>query len=164
MCKTGKRIFFCMFLILCFIGLPFAGAVDKNASQTGEGYAVEFEWLSDVDFIVRGYQDGVLLHEAVGKVGGETMLSREFDEDGNLIREEIIQVSDVIAPAPEEIVQELRIYEAAERLRTALVPCLSYTTTQSPYGPLIFPSTALLQCVNGNHLCSLWRAQQGGRS
>ena len=67
-----------MFLILCFIGLPFAGAVDKNSSQTGEGYAVEFEWLSDVDFIVRGYQDGVLLHEAVGKVGGETMLSRDL--------------------------------------------------------------------------------------
>ncbi|MDR3765700.1 MAG: hypothetical protein Q3Y08_01495 [Butyricicoccus sp.] len=151
-----------MFLILCLVGFPFAGAVDTDISQTRDGYTTEIEWLSDVDFIIRGYLDGVLLHEAVGKVGGETVLSREFDADGNLIREEIIQVSDVISPAPEEVVQELRIYEASEGLRAALGTYLTYTVAQTPYGPLLFPSTGLLQCVNGNHLCSLWRAQQGG--
>ncbi len=115
MCKVGlwKRIIYgiCAFAILSLTCMQSAMAALNNAEVevpgAVNGYICEFEWLTDTDFIIRGYLDGILIHEVTGRVGGETILSKEYDEEGNILKTETITVSDIIREAPQEVVDEL---------------------------------------------------------
>lgn len=99
----------CAFGMMCVTCVQPASAVQSAVPEVGENnYTYEIEWLNDVDFVLRGYLDGKLVDEVSGSVGAETMLAKEFNEQGDLIKEETVTVSDIIKPAPQEVVDELK--------------------------------------------------------
>lgn len=101
---------FCKFGMCLTCVQPSSAAFNDSMDESAEkldGYTYVVEWLNDVDFIIRGYFDGVQVDEVSGSVGAETMLAKEFNEQGDLIKEETVTVSDIIKPAPQEVVNEL---------------------------------------------------------
>lgn len=128
MCKTSlwKRFvsLICVFGIICLTSVQSASAARSMTAEEEENdYTYEVEWLSDVDFILRGYLDGVQIEEISGSIGAETMIVEEFNEQGDLMNEETVTVSDIISPAPQEVIDELN----ESGLESQLVP-LDYDT------------------------------------
>ena len=101
----------CALGIMCLTCVQSSFAVCTDSTSTKlegfGGYTCEIEWISGVDFVIKGYLDGKLVDEVSGCVGGDTMLAKEFDENEDIVETETVEVSDVIRPAPQEVIDEM---------------------------------------------------------